>query len=418
MAFDASYKGACVTSGGVRCVPLFFASRTPPAYRLVMSLSEEQLRSLANAVATWRMQDNIAISLLAFYVRSSYHLQRILGPNEFLPQVYYVVTTLEAEITVIFPERWNRGKALFMIIRYGILVFTALHLARDFRNHFTISLNGCKALHIIYVLFQYAALISCDVVLGLCLSALLRARWLAASLISILSAAPNVIAFVFTIISTSQYPPEEISSLDEELGYPCYIPPSDEWEQSTVSGLRRDIRRYITFSITALLLLLALATFAIRYRGQSGPLFQVLRRDGGLYYIALAGQFSSFPDFYTRKVLIDAALRFGLAIVSTPAILSSEEFDSSPVALLLTVSSYVIVPILAQRLLLNMQKVDHVGSQPFASRLLFASTAFERESSTQDAVDNSIEMGSPVSLRHREARSAKEEVSEIDRDRP
>ncbi|KAJ3516480.1 hypothetical protein NMY22_g14199 [Coprinellus aureogranulatus] len=121
------------------------------------------------------------------------------------------------------------------------------------------------------------------------------------------------------------------------------------------------------------------------------------------------------PRWWT---VLHRSRRFGLANVSTPAILSSEEFDSSPVALLLTVSSYVIVPILAQRLLLNMQKVDHVGSQPFASRLLFASTAFERESSTQGAVDDSIEMGSPVSLRHREARSAKEEVSEIDRDRP
>ena len=32
----------------------------------------------------------------------------------------------------------------------------------------------------------------------------------------------------------------------------------------------------------------------------------------------------------------------------------------------------VIVPMLAQRLLINMRKVDYMGSQPVASKLLFA----------------------------------------------
>ena len=33
---------------------------------------------------------------------------------------------------------------------------------------------------------------------------------------------------------------------------------------------------------------------------------------------------------------------------------------------------YAIVPILAQRLMINMRKVDYLGSEPIASTLLFA----------------------------------------------
>lgn len=37
------------------------------------------------------------------------------------------------------------------------------------------------------------------------------------------------------------------------------------------------------------LLVVAIATFIVRYKGRSGRLVQVMRRDGGVYYIALAG---------------------------------------------------------------------------------------------------------------------------------
>ena len=36
---------------------------------------------------------------------------------------------------------------------------------------------------------------------------------------------------------------------------------------------------------------------------------------------------------------------------------------------------YVIIPILVQRLIINMRKVDYMGSEPVASKLLFAPPA-------------------------------------------
>ncbi|KAJ3529627.1 hypothetical protein NMY22_g8916 [Coprinellus aureogranulatus] len=111
-------------------------------------------------------------------------------------------------------------------------------------------------------------------------------------------------------------------------------------------------------SLTALLLL-ALAAFAIR--------------DQGLLY------------FRTRTVVMNPGLgRFGLAIVSTLAILSSEEFNSNPVALWLIMST-----------------LKH--------RPRFASNAGEPESETREATGGSIGMESPVRRRYREGPGSKEE---------
>ena len=41
------------------------------------------------------------------------------------------------------------------------------------------------------------------------------------------------------------------------------------------------------------LLLLAVSTVFLRYRGHKGRLIHIIRRDGGLYYVTLAGEWLS-----------------------------------------------------------------------------------------------------------------------------
>lgn len=131
------------------------------------------------------------------------------------------------------------------------------------------------------------------------------------------------------------------TALSKELGYPCYAPYSETWRQSAGDAARRNILRYISFATTActsyyipalqdeltcscpVLLVLAIATLIVRYKGHSGGLIQVLRRDGGLYYVALAGQcrnlrLDSLFDECNETTCI--ANRFGRALVDTPAI--------------------------------------------------------------------------------------------------
>ncbi|KAJ3540065.1 hypothetical protein NMY22_g4460 [Coprinellus aureogranulatus] len=100
--------------------------------------------------------------------------------------------------------------------------------------------------------------------------------------------------------------------------------------------------------------LFAGATLIILYKGRKGRLVQVLQRDGGLYYIA------------------SASIGLIVAITRTPAIVAVGALDPSPISMFVNVSQYVGIPILAQRLMINIRKTDYVGSRPIASKLLFA----------------------------------------------
>lgn len=74
-------------------------------------------------------------------------------------------------------------------------------------------------------------------------------------------------------------------------------------------GMGRDIRQYLHFAIairqftfplfefeadthclSPVLLILVVGALIVRYKGHSGRLVRVIRRDGGLCYIALAGE--------------------------------------------------------------------------------------------------------------------------------
>ncbi|KAJ3546292.1 hypothetical protein NMY22_g2114 [Coprinellus aureogranulatus] len=300
-----------------------------------MSLSQEELKGLADAVFMWRLQECIYISFYAFYA-------------------YYILTTLNEEVSIMLPQKWNHGKVLFLVIRYGTCVFVALQLSRDFRNYFEISLGGCKGLLIAYDVSYRLASLACDVSLGLCLSALLQVGRGYMAFITLLSAVPSLVGFAFGLISDIQYPAEPVSALDEELGYPCYVPSSEQWTDLTAYGLGRNIRRYIYFATTCVLLIAAVITLVRRYKGHKGRLVRVLRRDGGAYYIALA------------------AFRFATALTNTPAIVSTYDMDSHAASIILDSVNTIVIPILAQRLMINLRKADYMGKRPFASTLLFA----------------------------------------------
>jgi hypothetical protein len=56
---------------------------------------------------------------------------------------------------------------------------------------------------------------------------------------------------------------------------------------------------------------------------------------------------------------------------------------------------YAIVPILAQRLMINMRKVDYLGSEPIASTLLFAPPGPSERS--EDSIEDGA-MANPVQV--------------------
>lgn len=62
-------------------------------------------------------------------------------------------------------------------------------------------------------------------------------------------------------------------------------------------------------------------------------------------------------------------------------------------------SNWAIIPILAQRLMLNLRKVDYVDSQPVASKLLFATIPPDSKDDLGDVVDSFEMDADPSGLR-------------------
>ncbi|TEB29604.1 hypothetical protein FA13DRAFT_1734384 [Coprinellus micaceus] len=266
-----------------------------------MALSAEQIQAIADAVASWRLQECIFIAFYCFYF-------------------YYIVTTLDEEVSVILPQRWNRGKTLYMIIRYGLLVVISLQLSRDYKNYFSISPGGCKALYFLHDVTYRVVVFICNFSLALCLSALLRAKFIYCVAIVFLSCALPTVSAILNLMLIIQYPAQPISALDVELGYPCYAPSADEWAEHTPGFLYtgRDIRAYLNLVFTTLLALLGVVAFVLRYRGQGGGLVRVITRDGGMHY------------------LFQLALKLSSAILLTPKLVPPSSLHSSPAYLVLS----------------------------------------------------------------------------------
>ncbi|TEB28571.1 hypothetical protein FA13DRAFT_1815705 [Coprinellus micaceus] len=320
-----------------------------------MPFSVEQIQALTDTVAMWRMHEYTIVPSYCFYV-------------------FYVLETMPEEVSLILPQRWGRGKGLYMIMRYGTLVYIALGLSRDYRNYFSISPGSCKALLVLCqgVLFcrvivgdEWAftrsgkvangfVVLTCDFSLGLCISALLQAKLQFVIAILAISCGLSTVTVVLAVVSLSRRRAEPVSPLFVELGYPCYNIAGEEWSKQTVAGVGRSIRAYVNFAATTLLGLLCIGAITVRYKGQSGRLVRVLLRDGGIHALSLL------------------AIRMTWAVLWTPEIVPPSELDGSPAYFLANVASNVIIPILAQRLLLNMRKVDYAGSEPIASKLLFS----------------------------------------------
>ncbi|TEB28641.1 hypothetical protein FA13DRAFT_1793808 [Coprinellus micaceus] len=300
-----------------------------------MSLSATQIQALADTVTIWRMQEYIYIAFYCFYV-------------------YYVLTTIDEEVSVILPQKWNRGKMLYMIIRHAEVLYIAVQLTAEYRNYFSIPLASCKVMLFMYKFLDLLVTTTCDFSLGLCLSALLQGRKLSVMVTLSLSCALPIVDAIFILVAIVQFRPEPIYGLPAELGYPCPYASPAQWAEQTIAYVGREIRGYLTLCTTILLFGLGALTLVVRYKGQGGRLLRVLRRDGGIHYMSLL------------------VLRLLNAIVYTPAVISMPNLDSNPVFHFLNAATDVVIPILAQRLLINMRKIDYMGSQPIASKLLFA----------------------------------------------
>ncbi|KAF6755517.1 hypothetical protein DFP72DRAFT_1045352 [Ephemerocybe angulata] len=264
--------------------------------------------------------------------------------------LYYWPTTVATEVNLIWPRRWRWGKALFLINRYFPMMDHVANILTSFRVYIVLAPKACT---FIYGTFQLALLVvyscSAELTLLLCFHALLGARsmYLAPIMATYLALTLGVhVMQIGLYAEASRTLP--LSEVDRELGYAC------TWagKISTASQNKRIIAGYISLAKALCIFALVLFIFLVRYRSQAGTfkLFHVLRRDSGVC------------------ILLLTAIRLSGALLG--AFQPRFIWYDIP-AIILDGLNRSVVPVLANRLLLNMWRTQDPEVRKTVSSLLF-----------------------------------------------
>ncbi|TEB36983.1 hypothetical protein FA13DRAFT_1091924 [Coprinellus micaceus] len=234
-----------------------------------MASTAGRLNDLETAIASWRTQEYIALPFFTLYL-------------------HYCISTMEEEVARVHPQKRWTGKIIFYIVRYGTILYIILDLHTSYRTYLQISPVGCKILFITNSSIKKLIAVTADVTMGLCVSALLGARQMYFIFIILLCAALPLVTFGLQLRGYILISAEPTSTIDNELGYPCYLP-DPEAQKATWPGGSLGVFTYLSFARAALLTLLAAVTAFTRYKANGGQLLNVIGRDGGIYYLSTAG---------------------------------------------------------------------------------------------------------------------------------
>ncbi|KAF6745799.1 hypothetical protein DFP72DRAFT_855984 [Ephemerocybe angulata] len=223
--------------------------------------------------------------------------------------IYHYFTTLDEEVSTMWPRKWRTGKILFLSARYIPMLVMAdriLSICGHFpKGAVQIDTQGRRTFNPTpYRLFRFA----CEVALLLCLYALLGAR-------------RRYLVLLFSV-----YMREKALTLGTAL-----VPIS-----------------YIAEQVVAIFSL-ALFIFSVRYKNKGGSLIHIIRRDSGLYIFLLT------------------ALALGIAIVGTFRLQGFYNLQNP----ILDSIQRTVVPVLSCRLLLNMHLTEDPDLRTNVSTILF-----------------------------------------------
>ncbi|TEB34038.1 hypothetical protein FA13DRAFT_1707645 [Coprinellus micaceus] len=278
----------------------------------------------------------------------------LASPNA--QEIYYVLTTADDEVSIMFPQKWTFGKVLYFSIRYGNVLSIALDIPKNFRNYFDIS-----PMHV-------PVRIACDGDLSPPTTFYMTPELN----VTFDSGYPCASRFQEARIN---HGPGDLISLWTYTYQGAARGPLQDWGTPTI---KPEIQSYFNFGFTAATTIATMSTFIARYRKQNGRFTRVLRRDGGFYFLAAIGTrlANIIAIFVWVHFYVDcdgdpcAWSLFSPYLRGTPSLPEGENPDFA--ILMLLQFQYVVIPILVQRLVINVRKVDFMGSQPLASTLLFA----------------------------------------------
>ncbi|KAF6753823.1 hypothetical protein DFP72DRAFT_1046359 [Ephemerocybe angulata] len=323
-----------------------------------MSVSPEELERFAADVVNSTVTEYISLAAYCFYC-------------------YNLLTTLSDEISMIWPQKWNSGKLLFLLTRYLPIFSGSLVFAYGYRSHTIMRPEQCSGLW----WFNHVGGVVCGVlgelVVLLCLYALLGAKRIYLVLL--------VFSYMALILAV-EIPATQLSievsralpatQLHDEFGYAC------NWEGVySAAALRgRQAATYLDLAREICVLILAVGVIFVRYRGCRGSLLETIRRDGGVYIVSVT------------------MLRVG-AIVDL-VLNSSSTFGISILTFVLSSLEKYVVPTLVCRLLLHMRRTEDQAVLSVVSTIPFEPPRPSANSEHEDdeTVEGGVEMGDYAGL--------------------
>ncbi|KAF6753904.1 hypothetical protein DFP72DRAFT_900840 [Ephemerocybe angulata] len=296
-----------------------------------MSLSPEEVAELTAAISMSATLEYIHLGLYTFFC-------------------YHYLTTIAEEVAIMWPQKWKTGKSLFLLPRYGPIVLATISILTSFRNYLVIAPKVCRGLAISYESTFVAYSLAAEVILLLCLHALMGAKVKYLALIMLVFwglSLGAIFAQLDFLAENSRAAP--LAEFDQGLGYPC------TWagviSPSAFRGAR--VTAYISLSKSICMFVLSLVVFFWRYRSKGGSLITTLRRDSGLYIFSL----TAIRLANTLAILFN--LRLGQSVTTLLA------------STIISGIQKMIVPVLACQLLLNIRKASDPGVQTVVSTILF-----------------------------------------------
>ncbi|KAF6764596.1 hypothetical protein DFP72DRAFT_1059564 [Ephemerocybe angulata] len=310
-----------------------------------MDLSPEELKEVT---------DYLSISLRTEYV---YRSQRIRD-----------LTTMDDEVSMIWPRKWQVGKILFLLTRYTPMLLIASTILNGYKINIVFPPQVCSGLWLTGQVSFTITSWSSDIALLLCLYALLgsKRRYLAVLL------ATHTGLFLGTLLQEIGWMREgsyalPISPTDQDLGYSC------TWAGAVTPESMRShvLALYVNLAKSAWMTALTLGILYFRYRKQEGSLINVIRRDGGMYTIALT------------------ATRLGGSVISTSNLVTGAYYNVAEN--IFSFLNTLAIPILACQLLLNMQRTEDPGVRSVVWTLLFDAPRPSADSEDEFDEGNSTE---------------------------
>ncbi|KAF6744804.1 hypothetical protein DFP72DRAFT_857107 [Ephemerocybe angulata] len=262
---------------------------------------------------------------------------------------YYYATTVAMEVKLMWPRKWHWGKVLFLANRYLPMLTYIANLSSGWQlaSFYTSHAEAFIARFRVYIILSPKA---CAVLVKIFTIAHYRVYGFSAEMTAIrqgLTLGANLIQISYFSEGLRTLP---LSELDRELGYAC------TWAQrvSPVSSNKNAIAGYISLA-KAVYVPWHSSFFWCGYRKRAGTfgLFHVLRRDSGVYILSLA---------------VPLAIRLGAAVVG--AFQLRLGWMSLP-GHILDLLNCAVVPVLANRLLLNMWKTEDPDVRKTVSSILF-----------------------------------------------